>query len=187
MAKKQPEIDDVEATIDELVKHYSKAELKAMGGRESLRKAAAQLVTIRAQYTDVKIPVGRADQPKGPLADEHKRVRAGLATQNKTALMATANELINMIEALDDELAAVKKELEIANERLTFTEGYTEDRRLNILAEILKTGQRKASDLTQRYTILLETNNPNLLDLGKLPYDSILEVTFNLSDQKVKS
>lgn len=137
MAKK-PKAKDVEATIDELVTFYSKAELKKMGGRESLRKAAAQLVTIRAQYTDVEIPVGRAPEPE-PKPEP------------------------------------------------PFTEGYTDDHRLNILAEVKSTAQKKASDLTQRYTILLETNNPNLLDLGKLPYDVILEVTFNLSDQKLKS
>lgn len=106
--------------------------------------------------------------------------KKALDKMTKAELIAEAKELRKIV----GEQKAALTQAVLDSE---FTEGYTDDHRLNILAEIIKTGQRKASDLTQRYTILLETNNPNLLDLGKLPYDVILEVTFNLSEQKVKS
>jgi len=52
---------------------------------------------------------------------------------------------------------------------------------MKFLAEIKQTKQIKKSSLDQEYQILLITNNPDILDLGKLPYETIIEV-----DIKVK-
>ena len=69
-----------------------------------------------------------------------------------------------------------------------FKEGYTEDgASLKFLAEAKMTRQVKAPDLSQRYTILLETGHANLMDLGKLPYDTMFEVTIGVSKQKIRT
>jgi len=69
-----------------------------------------------------------------------------------------------------------------------FKEGYSESGdSLNFLAEAKLTKQVKANDLSQRYTIVLETNNPNLMDLGKLPYDTMFEVTISVSKDKLRT
>ena len=47
------------------------------------------------------------------------------------------------------------------------------------IAEIKKTSQRKAASLDNVYQIVLETNNPDILDLGKLPADTTVEVKIN--------
>lgn len=104
-----------------------------------------------------------------------KQQKPNLEKLNKRELIGYANELLSIIEDMQKQIPG------------DFVEGYTEDGLLNLLAEIKTTKQHKASDLTQRYTMTLETNNPNLLDLGKLPYESIVEVTFNLSDNKIRT
>lgn len=43
-------------------------------------------------------------------------------------------------------------------------------------AEIKKTSQRKAASMDNVYQIVLETDNPLILDLGKLPADTLLNV-----------
>lgn len=106
--------------------------------------------------------------------------KVNLEKMNKAELVGYAKELRKVVAEQQAALTQAVLDSE-------FTEGYTEDKRLNLLAEVKSTSQKKASDLSQRYTILLETNNPNLLDLGKLPYEAILEVTFNLSEQKIKT
>lgn len=68
-----------------------------------------------------------------------------------------------------------------------FREGYDpKTGELVFKAEILNTSQKKASDLTQRYRIMFETANPNLMDLGKLPYDAVVIVKVGLSEEKVR-
>lgn len=46
-------------------------------------------------------------------------------------------------------------------------------------AEIRRTSQRKAASLDNVYQIVLETDNPMILDLGKLPSDTVVEVTID--------
>ena len=43
-------------------------------------------------------------------------------------------------------------------------------------AEIKKTSQRKAASMDNVYQIVLETENPLILDLGKLPADTLLKI-----------
>ena len=47
---------------------------------------------------------------------------------------------------------------------------------MKFLAEIKQTKQIKKASLDQEYQILLVTNNPEIMDLGKLPYETIIEV-----------
>lgn len=51
-----------------------------------------------------------------------------------------------------------------------------------INAEIKKTSQRKTSSLDNVYQVVLETENPQLLQLGVLPPDTILKVTFEVDN-----
>lgn len=51
-------------------------------------------------------------------------------------------------------------------------------------AEIKKTSQRKSQSLDNVYQIVLETSNPLIMDLGKLPADTYLEVTIEKKDAK---
>lgn len=46
-------------------------------------------------------------------------------------------------------------------------------------AEIKRTSQRKVASLDNVYQVVLETDDPNILDLGKLPSDTLVEVTIN--------
>jgi len=48
---------------------------------------------------------------------------------------------------------------------------------MEFIAEVKKVSQRKTASLDQIYQIVLETDNPNILDLGKLPADVIVKVT----------
>jgi hypothetical protein len=43
-------------------------------------------------------------------------------------------------------------------------------------AEIKKTSQRKAASMDNVYQLVLETENPSILDLGKLPADTLLKI-----------
>lgn len=47
-------------------------------------------------------------------------------------------------------------------------------------AEIKQTKQRKTASLDNIYQIVLETENPGLLDLGKLPPDTLIKVTIEV-------
>lgn len=49
-------------------------------------------------------------------------------------------------------------------------------------AEIKRTSQRKAASLDNVYQIVLETNDPNLMDLGKLSSDTLVSVDIEVSD-----
>lgn len=57
-----------------------------------------------------------------------------------------------------------------------------ETNKVIINAEIKKTSQRKTSSLDNVYQVVLETENPQLLQLGVLPPDTILKVTFEVDN-----
>jgi len=48
---------------------------------------------------------------------------------------------------------------------------------IEFLAEIKRTSQRKTVSLDNVYQVVLETDNPNILDLGKLEADTLVKVT----------
>lgn len=50
---------------------------------------------------------------------------------------------------------------------------------MKFAAEIKRVSQRKAASLDNVYQIVLETDNPDILDLGKLPADTLFEVEIN--------
>ena len=47
-------------------------------------------------------------------------------------------------------------------------------------AELKRTSQRKAASLDNVYQVVLETDNPMVLDLGKLPSDTTFIVTIQI-------
>ena len=49
-------------------------------------------------------------------------------------------------------------------------------------AEIKKTSQRKAASLDNVYQLVLETDDPTILDLGKLAADTILKVVIEVEN-----
>lgn len=51
-------------------------------------------------------------------------------------------------------------------------------------AEIKRTSQRKAASLDNVYETTLATNNPSLMELGKLPSDTLIKVTIEVLNGK---
>ena len=51
---------------------------------------------------------------------------------------------------------------------------------MNFNAEIKKTSQRKAASLDNVYQLVLETDNPLILDLGNLSADTLFKVTIEV-------
>lgn len=51
---------------------------------------------------------------------------------------------------------------------------------MNFKAEIIRTSQRKLASNDNQYELVLRTDNPMILDLGKLPSDSLFEVDITL-------
>lgn len=51
------------------------------------------------------------------------------------------------------------------------------------VAEIKKTSQRKTASLDNVYQIVLETDNAEILDLGKLPADTLVKVTVEVASE----
>lgn len=51
---------------------------------------------------------------------------------------------------------------------------------MEFIAEIKRTSQRKAASLDNIYQIVLETDNPLLMDLGKLSADTIVKCTLEV-------
>ena len=49
-------------------------------------------------------------------------------------------------------------------------------------AEIIRTSQRKLASSDNQYEIVLRTENPMILDLGKLPSDNTVKVKIELND-----
>lgn len=48
---------------------------------------------------------------------------------------------------------------------------------MQFIAEVKKVSQRKTASLDQVYQVVLETDNSQILDLGKLPADVIVKIT----------
>lgn len=59
--------------------------------------------------------------------------------------------------------------------------GVEEQSKVVIIAEIKKTQQRKTTSLDNVYQVVLETDNPQLLELGTLPPDATVKVTFEVN------
>jgi len=53
---------------------------------------------------------------------------------------------------------------------------------MNFKAEIIRTSQRKLASNDNQYEIVLRTDNPMILDLGKLNSESLVSVTIELAD-----
>ena len=51
-------------------------------------------------------------------------------------------------------------------------------------AEIIRTSQRKLASNDNQYEIVFRTENPLILDLGKLQGDSLVNVTIELEEKK---
>lgn len=51
---------------------------------------------------------------------------------------------------------------------------------MEFIAEIKRTSQRKAASLDNIYQIVLETDNPTLMDLGKLPADTLVKCSLEV-------
>lgn len=55
---------------------------------------------------------------------------------------------------------------------------------MDFQAEIIRTSQRKLVSNDNQYEITLRTNNPNVLDLGKLRAEEIVKVSVELVESK---
>jgi hypothetical protein len=51
---------------------------------------------------------------------------------------------------------------------------------MDFTAEIIRTSQRKLASNDNQYEIVLRTDNPLILDLGKLPSDTLFGVSITL-------
>lgn len=51
---------------------------------------------------------------------------------------------------------------------------------MDFTAEIIRTSQRKLASNDNQYELVLRTENPLILDLGKLPSDTLFEVRVTL-------
>lgn len=51
---------------------------------------------------------------------------------------------------------------------------------MDFQAEIIRTSQRKLASGDNQYEVVLRTDNPLILDLGKLPSDTLFSVGINL-------
>ena len=54
--------------------------------------------------------------------------------------------------------------------------------KMDFKAEIIRTSQRKLSSNDNQYEIVLRTENPMIMDLGKLPSDTIFDIKITLHD-----
>ncbi len=52
------------------------------------------------------------------------------------------------------------------------------------IAEIKETKQAKKASLDQEYSVRFVTDNPQVLDLGKLPYDTIVKVAITIPSSR---
>lgn len=57
---------------------------------------------------------------------------------------------------------------------------------MDFTAEIIRTSQRKLASNDNQYELVLRTENPNILDLGKLPSDTVFDIKINLHDSTVQ-
>jgi len=51
---------------------------------------------------------------------------------------------------------------------------------MEFVAEIIRTSQRKLASNDNQYEVVLRTENPLILDLGKLPSETLFEVSITL-------
>lgn len=51
-------------------------------------------------------------------------------------------------------------------------------------AEVIRTSQRKLASNDNQYEVVLRTDNPLILDLGKLPSDTILTISIEPDSKK---
>ena len=58
---------------------------------------------------------------------------------------------------------------------------------MKFIAEIIRTSQRKLASNDNQYEVVLRTENPLILDLGKLQSDTLFDVSVTLYDSKPKS
>lgn len=56
---------------------------------------------------------------------------------------------------------------------------------MEFVAEIIRTSQRKLASLDNQYEIVFRTDNPLILDLGKLPSDTIVDVKVTLHNNSL--
>jgi hypothetical protein len=54
---------------------------------------------------------------------------------------------------------------------------------MEFIAEVKRTSQRKAASLDNVYEITFATDNPNILDLGKLSADTIVKITVDIDNE----
>lgn len=55
---------------------------------------------------------------------------------------------------------------------------------MDFKAEIIRTSQRKLASNDNQYEVVFRTDNPMLLDLGKLKSDSVVQVRVELESEK---
>lgn len=55
---------------------------------------------------------------------------------------------------------------------------------MDFSAEIIRTSQRELASNDNQYELVLRTENPLILDLGKLPSDTLFKVSINLNSNK---
>lgn len=53
---------------------------------------------------------------------------------------------------------------------------------MDFIAEIIRTSQRKLVSNDNQYEVVLRTDNPMILDLGKLPSDTMFSVSITLNN-----
>lgn len=53
---------------------------------------------------------------------------------------------------------------------------------MEIIGEVKRVSQRKTASLDQVYQLVIETDNPTVLDLGKLPADVTVKVTVDINE-----
>lgn len=51
---------------------------------------------------------------------------------------------------------------------------------MNFKAEIIRTSQRKLASSDNQYEVVFRTENPMILDLGKLPSDTLFSVEVDI-------
>lgn len=62
--------------------------------------------------------------------------------------------------------------------------GGKENYLMDFKAEVIRTSQRKLVSGDNQYEIVFRTNNPMILDLGKLKSDTLFKVSVDIEDDK---
>lgn len=53
---------------------------------------------------------------------------------------------------------------------------------MNFEAEIIRTSQRKLASNDNQYEIVFRTDNPLIMDLGKLPSDKVFKISVDIDN-----